>query len=682
MGYISIPTTRNSLVITGVSMLALLLYCSGSAGAAVISLCNDCHGMPPKDGARKGNPHFRSHSSATVGSHQKHLSATPLANDCVVCHGSVVSTVDHQNNGIIMAASISGGSYGKGILFNQTSIPVLNATARCSNVSCHADPYSSSTLITPIWGTAAANCTACHITSIAATGPATGSHVKHNNTDCSLCHAGATTSAEVPTLNHADGDIDVSNGYPANVAKHTTASGFGGRTCATASCHANVYGSGTVVTPVWGATAGCSACHTTAIVATGPATGSHAIHNNPDCSQCHTGATNSTTTPSANHADGDIDVSNGYPANVAKHTTASGFGGRTCSTGVCHGTSSPVWGANTANATCTKCHGTPSTIDSNANRAPAIGAHQAHVHGSGTHNYSRELTCFECHNSGSTVTFTNHMNGSTQNVVFTNASTARDNSVTASWTAGAYPNGTCTVYCHGTGMPRGDTSGTARTPSWTANSMTGVAANDCSLCHGNPPTAGTTLATHSGKAPTTSCSGCHTHFNAAGGFDSEANRRLHIDGILQANANCDSCHDYDSVGAVWTGAPTNRYTTPGTWGKNAIAAGNTGWGAHAKHINYIKARLGLSTPLDPVNQTFGVANPRYVCGTCHTVTAANHNDSNRSINFNDGGNMLAPGNAAQQSLLYLTGTNPAYNSGARTCSNLSCHYFTSPAWSN
>jgi hypothetical protein len=115
---------------------------------------------------------------------------------------------------------------------------------------------------------------------------------------------------------------------------------------------------------------------------------------------------------------------------------------------------------------------------------------------------------------------------------------------------------------------------------------------------------------------------------------------------------------------------------------NAIAAGNTGWGAHAQHINYIKARLGISTPLDPLNQTFGVANPRYVCGTCHTVNAANHNDASRSINFNDGGNMLAPSNAAQQSLLYVTGTNPGYDTVARTCSNLSCHYFTSPAWSN
>ncbi|MDD2897326.1 MAG: CxxxxCH/CxxCH domain-containing protein [Desulfuromonadaceae bacterium] len=766
MGYIRAQKIQYPHLISGFLMLAFLLFNAGSANAAVINQCNDCHGMPPKDSVRKGNPHFRSYSSATVGSHQKHLGATPVANDCVVCHGAVVTTFDHQNEIINMASPISGGSYGKGVFLNQTSIPLLNATARCSNVTCHADPYSAGTVTTPIWGTAAANCSACHTTPIGATGPATGSHTtvsghavscttchtsgttatsmpssghidtnvtvvnvgypatvakhapgsgysscsaatchaspvaaalittplwgstgngcaachiganaitptgpatgshaKHNVTDCSQCHTGATTNTAVPTLNHADGNIDVANGYPANVAKHAAGSYTG--TCSTASCHADVYGPGLITTPVWGTTAtNCSACHTTPIVSTGPATGSHAIHNITDCSQCHAGATTSTTIPTLNHIDGNIDVTNGYPANVTKHTAASGYGGRSCSTAVCHGASSPVWGANTANATCTKCHGTPSVSATNANMAPAIGAHQVHVRGTGTNNYSRELTCFECHNSGTSITFTNHMNGNTQNVVFTNASTAQKNGVVASWTAGTYPDGTCAVYCHGANMPKGDTSGTARTPSWTASTlMNGTLLTDCGTCHGNPPAAGSTATTHSGKTPTTSCTGCHSHFNATGGFDTEANRRLHIDGILQATGNCDSCHGY-GVG-TWAAAPVIN---------------PEGKGAHEKHIVYLTTKR-FTVTLAPATDAYAGATAAWtnVCGICHGNTAANHRNSTVNVSLDQ---------------TYLFGTSPTlaqYNgtpgisSGTagkeKTCSNISCHYFTTPVWS-
>jgi predicted CxxxxCH...CXXCH cytochrome family protein len=151
------------------------------------------------------------------------------------------------------------------------------------------------------------------------------------------------------------------------------------------------------------------------------------------------------------------------------------------------------------------------------------------------------LTCYECHNSGTTTTFALHNNG-TANVIWTNTSTANANGVTPSWNSVAK---SCSVYCHGVSMPRGDTSGSARTPAWTnAALMTGTASNDCRLCHGNPPTTGTSSSSHTGQAATTSCATCHQHFTTAGGFSTETNRRLHIDGTVQVSGGtCIGCHD-------------------------------------------------------------------------------------------------------------------------------------------
>jgi len=223
--------------------------------------------------------------------------------------------------------------------------------------------------------------------------------------------------------------------------------------------------------------------------------------------------------------------------------------------------------------------------------------------------------------------------------------------------------------------------------------MTGVQSNDCNLCHGAPPTTGTTAGTHTDYTAISSCNGCHPHFNAAGGFDSETNRRLHVDGILQVETKCDSCHDYDTVGAtyasnVWSG---------GYWGKNSQdnLAINEGFGAHAKHINWIKTRLGYTGALNASAQTFGAAttDPARVCGTCHTNNPANHTESGgsivRTINFGDSAFLM--GSTGGTSLLFGTtfpGQNPAYNgvsrtskaTTAKTCSNISCHYFTTPNW--
>jgi hypothetical protein len=130
---------------------------------------------------------------------------------------------------------------------------------------------------------------------------------------------------------------------------------------------------------------------------------------------------------------------------------------------------------------------------------------------------------------------------------------------------------------------------------------------------------------------------------------------------------CNSCHDYDSTDN-WVSKSTYTYGTESV-------------GAHKKHINYLKTRLGVT--LNPASDIFGSGATVAVCGTCHdmTNTASNHSmtkaTNTRSINFN--------GSTAR-----AFGGNPVYNGDNTTssatkpksCSNTDCHYRTSPIWSN
>src|SRR6185369_4172369 len=141
-----------SQMLAGVIALTVLTLSADTGhSASVLNSCTTyCHSVPPRDGVRKGNPHFNSQSSACLGNHRNHLPATPTTastpttSSCSTCHTPVSLTdFGHQNGVISMAYSLKGYSsvtirakYDKGILFNLTSIPNLTI-ARCSNVNCH-----------------------------------------------------------------------------------------------------------------------------------------------------------------------------------------------------------------------------------------------------------------------------------------------------------------------------------------------------------------------------------------------------------------------------------------------------------------------------------------------------------------------------------------------------------------
>ena len=638
-------------------------YHNNSSGSFSGS-CNSCHGYPP-----------------ATGNHAFHVSsgASGKSMACEDCHG-VKTDTSHNNKSVNweLSGSAAGGLY-KGLASGGTGTPMPSASyGSCSNVSCHADVYGAGTMTTPVWGTTA-GCSACHTTPIASTGPATGSHVKHNNTDCSQCHTGATTSGAVPTANHANGNIDVANGYPANVAKHTTASGFGGRTCSTAACHADVYGQGSAVTPAWGTTAGCSSCHTIAIGATGPATGSHTAHNDSTCIHCHTAGTTATTVPSTLHANGSINVTNGYPV-TAKHAAGSSYTG-TCSTSLCHGQGAPTWGATSAipvngfpysTSTCGKCHaqegavttGTPfySTAIPKVTAATdvKVGAHTAHL--ASVDSLHPALGCADCHGTVG-LNDPTHKDGST---TFNFSALAKTGNLNPSYSGGVCSN----VYCHGGAMPGGDTSGSNRTPTWSnPNYLPAVlSVAGCGTCHGFPPPTSTghpTVTIPAGfpsAAVTigTTCS-CHSNVNPVG--NSYANifvdSTKHINGTLEGGA-CNACHGYPPVRAGFVAAA-------GNWESASPEDYAGGGGAHS--IN------GHVSKLAKHNDGFAF------CNKCHSP--ANHLTTppefkpSQNIKVRvDQRYRMESGKQARYTSNRLDGTSHV----AGNCSNISCHFGASPPW--
>ncbi len=570
--------------------------------------CGDCHGTLP--------------INLTTGSHQKHLVAN---GNCNTCHNGATPTSNSQATHVDGSINVDAA----GVTYSQgASHAPGNGYGSCSVASCHANVYAAGTIATPVWGVTAANCTACHTTPIATTGPATGSHVKHNNTNCSLCHLGATNNTTIPTSNHANGTIEATGGYPVT-AKHAAGTYTG--TCSTASCHANPYGTGSVITPVWGvAAANCIACHTTPIATTGPATGSHVKHNNTDCSQCHLGATNNTTIPTSNHANGTIEATGGYPV-TAKHAAGTYTG--TCSTATCHanvyaaGTiATPVWGATVAN--CTACHSIPITAS-----GPATGAHVKHA--------AKGTVCTACHVAGTSATTppsTGHADGNIDVIAGSYPA-----SVTKHVSGSGYAS--CSnVSCH---------NGPASNP-FTAPAINWGAAPSCTNCHGYPP-AGTNHTGVVGK-----CNSCHSDI-AADGITIRIPAQ-HLDGIVQGG-KCNACHGYPPVQTM-TGLGTNaNYSSA----KLQNYSGGGGVHAVAGHLALnlkVSQNLGFTPclvchPSISHNEGFGSFSTHQVQVV---VDAKFKFDKNRPIVYN-----------AKQSGIGKT---------SGTCTNVECHFQKSPIWSS
>jgi len=507
-----------------VTLLMALIASAGAAEAAsLLNSCTTyCHGMPPRDAVRKGNPHFGSQSSSFVGNHKNHLPTVPVANDCSVCHTPVTATnFGHQNDVIEMAVKLKSYStstgrakYDKGVFFNQTSLPVMT-NATCSNVSCHFEKK------TPVWGSSAfvapVDCNACHGAppSGGAAGTA-GSHTRHDAyfpgiTNCQKCHPSHATFTHATSAGSALqvqgflrdplNNLEATGSYSGsglNYLPSKSASQVFG-TCSNLYCHstgqsATGLGAGTAVTTsTWGSAAlNCGSCHQNmGPAANTNATGKHIKHAQTAgiaCSVCHGASYTSTTVPTGagtTHVDKNINLSwTGIAATPATtytkgNTFAAGSAAYgSCSNSYCHSTvQNATTGANTSityrtvswttatTLTCAGCHVDMSTD------ATGTGSHRIHT-------VTDNFDCSACHSgyTKTTTTTATHVNG----LIELGGAGFTYSQGTAHAPGNGY--GTCSASaCHGQGSV-----------TWGATFTTGAtfpySASQCDKCHANTVT--------------------------------------------------------------------------------------------------------------------------------------------------------------------------------------------------
>ncbi len=544
-----------------------------------------------------------------------------------------------------------------------------------------------------------------------------GNHSTHSTANilsCNKCHIGPTTSNPAD-MSHKNGQISLLANINSSIqgsAQYAGIATFKNQTslpvlgtCTNVNCHFEKTTITWGTTPTWGSTklvndnsANCAQCH----LSTGLTTGAHPVHitdlggSLTACNSCHRNFNGIAGTAAFLHATSvaasiTLQMS---PGTYAGGRTASNYlpsraisATGTCSATNCHGSGAPAWNATTgtpvngfpySTVQCTKCHGSAAAPfystaipKVSATSDPKVGAHAAHLTGSS--NISNPIACTECHIVPALVGDAGHMNGSTI-ISFTGPiATANGTLPTASTT-------TCgTTWCHGgntTSLPQNipaRTSPTWSTPFVTGTSSLGTGGSTgsgyCANCHGYPPSS------HATNLTVSACNGCHGHLNTDGlTFNLKSK---HIDGTVDGSStSCAGCHSYDT---------TNGGTT---WGSTNYGGFNEGIGAHAKHIEYIKKRWKIT--LDPNADYivgFGAGNAAAVCGVCHSNNAAaDHSTGNqtapRNINFNGSTARASWSGAPAPSTWYGGSSGTSSNGGLpKKCSNIDCHYFTTPFWS-
>ena len=674
--------TRSLRVLFALTLYICFVGLSGSADAAT---CFTCHApLGSASDIRPVESTYRNITTGSIrGSHAKHIpTATTDANTCSPCHGPVISSTNHRNRFInVTSATAPGLSYSKGSKFLQSGAANLTL-GTCSTASCH-DNGKGVKITTPTWGTAAPACTSCHalVPGDSHTQHVTGTLYK--KAVCADCHTGYVQGSTA-AANHINNTVETNTGsYPSPKAK---GSAFG--SCSTSYCHSSgqsANGSSAIpvyATVTWGGTAVCGSCHATTTLTTGTHAKHLAVASN--CDNCH-GTNPDNTYPSPDHVNGLIDVINqGYSAGG---TPGNGYG--TCSTSICHSYSTkatPVWGTNTTNDTCTVCHGTatPSGTITSANRhvvAPSdpaatdtgqvssiarTGAHQTHLqffNGLSSQG-TEDDRCIACHGALPTTGLHNaQFTNANPNSTFSGLAT-KNGAMVATYSAGNCSN----TYCHNPSAAGGTlnsaNAGTGINPSWTnagyiADGTLKTQAN-CGTCHKSPGDAGFFSTTTHAPNITQDCAGCHGHNGAAGG----AAGQQHIDGIKWGSGNCDSCHGYQA--ASWPTAPVINAE---------------GKGAHVAHITYLTTkRYGTTIALTPASDQYASAAASWVnvCGVCHDNSSALHKNGTVNVAIN----------ASLEYVFGPAGTVATYNglpgrlaANDKTCSNISCHYFTTPVWS-
>lgn len=674
--------------------------------------CLACHNGSP--GLFQGN------GAPNTGSHNSHMSVVGVA--CDKCHAGAVKDLsggdNHKNAAIDVTNSYTMTGRGK----HMPGTPG-NATdyGTCLSANCHASPYDTVNLESPVWG-AATGCASCHNNEGAFTGdgsPATGSHGKHmavSGVGCGVCHPGAQSGVS-GGLQHPNGLINVTNGYLpfSSVTKHSFGSPFNGF-CSNASCHND--GNGTIEnTPVWGASSGdCTACHKgDSASASKMATMKHGAHmnnyttlgrgNDLKCAECHANtvslSSNRLITNALNHNNGLKDYSGVKAGGRNNYSTAT----KVCSNVYCHSsgqavllyknmTGSKAWdGAATLD--CSGCHGS----QPNASWSTTIGApnyrnnstsnnnsHQKHVA-----SMNDTKGCAKCHNTTVDAQIANRLKDNSP----AHLNMVRDVSFAV---YGNYSSRTMTcsvTYCHSNVQaPYPQVAGATEfgKPRWGKDngSMT------CSSCHRDMSTlpedaASLSLGSHRRHAVSFninstghggagySCNTCH----GSGYSPTTTNDALHANGYINilftGKAAGTTYSQYSS------NVPGNGYGTCSTSRCHGRAVRS--WGLNTTNPTCEKCHGSARTAQESgtfydttiSSQSFAGKHVKHLaatytdpvtCDTCHVVPS--------SINsFGHMSSLPAPvtfsGRAKYASLENTSTMSPTYNPSGQTCSNTYCH---------
>ena len=646
-------------------LFSCLLMLPGTATASVISCSSGvsgCHFKPTvKDGTGRNVPdglfigsHAR-HSGYSTGTKRQYQMA------CIKCHGLSSGYNNAHQSGFknVSGSSLPGNRYSGGKKIANTNNP---AFGNCSQIYCHSTgratgmgqvQYSSSR-----WG-GTEGCLGCHGGRNGASGNYARSvgnftlstthsqHLKYPaaNVTCNECHS--RTAMDAATLKpfsaatrHVNGVRDVTFASNATYGSYTSykstevGSSANTKVCTNTSCH------GGTTRSAWSAT----------------------IQNTDNtCVHCH----------------GTAGTVTGLAVTGANRYNLRFF--------------APGWPKNSQGA----ANAGISTDGVSVNTNDRVGAHFVHLSSA----YMKNLKCNECHAVPSTPFEGTHMATSgrynSQTLTFAQASTAIKNTTTPAKVDGtALAAATCTTtYCHGSKMPKGDTSGSTKSPAWdNATLMTGSPGADCGTCHGNPPTAGTTAGTHSGKTATTSCSGCHSFVDATGKI---IDKSKHLDGSITATGgharpyqhynlagalapatNC-SCHDYTSTSGTYPNGSPGNYVAPACRSCHVNAAPSTSSSTQCSDCHGNTATTGTPNggtgtfPNWSGSHTAHI-NAGYTCSKCHFnggTGAIIHGYRNHSTTIRSG--TLG----TRQAYVNVNGNGAfTYTASSMTCANVTgCH---------
>jgi predicted CxxxxCH...CXXCH cytochrome family protein len=263
---------------------------------------------------------------------------------------------------------------------------------------------------------------------------------------------------------------------------------------------------------------------------------------------------------------------------------------------------------------CTMCHGDPDAPGGAPPRATwgngldpmRVGAHRAHLES--VHGLAAPVRCGECHVVPDDVFAPEHVDGGTAEVTF-GPLASRPTSATAAWDR---TTASCTtVYCHGATL---DAGGLATAPLWTSTDGTYAA---CGACHAAPPP--------EPHPVNPVCGDCHAGFT-----ETSVDRAVHVDGKVDLDLACASCH----------GGAENAAPPAGTRGEDVTSL--LAVGAHQAHV-----RGGaLAGPID--------------CIACHVVPGEMlHSDQDAAVTFG--------------AVAVARGAIPEWNRAGETCSSTYCH---------